>query len=149
MPTYNYECCDCLKKLTDSLNRPHTIDEYEQYALFETSHSMSPTKSELSKACVCPRCHGNNCERSFHGSEIIGYVRGNGMLDKVGAHRDMNLFKLTEEDPYANMRVAGEVDEMKNNIKKAGRRQSKRIYSVPKESESSMKEAVTKSVFTK
>lgn len=149
MPTYNYECCDCLKNLEKRLDRNHTIEEYEEFVLFETSHRMKATPQELLLACVCPRCNSTNCVRSFHGSNIVGYIRGYGMLDKVGAHRDMNLFKLSEDDPYKCMRVDGEVDDLKHRIKKAGKHQSKRIHSIPAKADTAITDAVTKAVFTK
>jgi len=148
MPLYNYECCDCQAKLLDTLQREPTVEEYESEVLFETSHRMKPTPQELAIACVCPRCNGNNCVRTFYGSDIIGYVRGNGYLDVVGAKRDMNIHTLTTNDPYASMRQSGEVEDMKHKIRKAGQHNPKRIHSIPP-SDASMREAVANAVFSK
>lgn len=151
MPLYNYECCDCQDKLHKKLlehKRQPTIDEYESLVLFETKHKMRPTAEELAAACICPRCNSTNCVKTMYGSNVIGYVRGNGYLDVVGAKRDMNIHTLTYDDPYAHMRQDGEVDDMKHKIKRAGRHDPKRIHSIPP-TDASMNEAVAKAVFSK
>jgi DNA-directed RNA polymerase subunit RPC12/RpoP len=132
MPIYIYECLDCQKKAIkahpDRLNESNgelELELYEQLVLFETKHGMNPTKKELDEAVVCPRCDGRNCEQSFHGSEIHAYTRGYGFLDKAGAHRDMNLYKLQTKDPYAEHRVPGEADDIANKLKKGGKHDPK------------------------
>jgi predicted nucleic acid-binding Zn ribbon protein len=125
VPEYVYECLDCasshdLENIKD--------DVYEEQVLYVTKHSMQPTESEMAEACVCPRCSGTKHKRVFHGYTITGYVRGNGYLDKVGAHRDMNIYKLTQEDPYAQYRQSGEVDHIKENLQKQGKFDPKTKY---------------------
>lgn len=142
---YNYHCHDCYTTASKELDRDLTIEEYEELVLFETSHSMNPTPEELYEATECPRCHNRNCEKSFHGLNIIGYVRGNGYLDRVGVQRDMNKFKLTQDDPYGQYRVTGEVDELKARIDRAGKHNPKTMYSVPTKE---MEKAVEKAVYT-
>lgn len=121
MPRYDYACDDCEKAAKKRLKRDLTSEEYDEMVLFETSHAMNPTKKELLEATTCPRCGGTNCQRSMKNSNIISYVKGNGFLDKDGARRDMNLYHLTQDDPYAEYRQPGEVDEMKTKLQRAGK----------------------------
>lgn len=141
MATYVYECQDCLAKATDG-GRELTKDEYEAEALFETTHPMEPTDEELHEATKCPRCEGNNCMKVFYGSNITCYVRGNGYLDKAGCHRDMNMHKLETDDPYAEYREPGEVDDIKSRLKRAGQHDPKSKHYVVSES-SGMQKAVS------
>ncbi len=124
MPYYNYICRTCEKKVKRRLKRQKreemTKQEYEEECLFETSHAFDPTPKELAEATVCPRCQGTDCDKTMYGVTFTCYVRGNGYLDKEGCHRDMNRHKLETDDPYGNMRVPGEVDEMKAKLKRAG-----------------------------
>ncbi len=107
--------------------RDITTQELEELILFETSHSVKPSRKEFKEATTCPRCNGTKCRKSFHGYNITSYIRGNGYLDKAGVNREMNLYHLTSTDeqgqtldPYAEHRLPGEVDEIKTNIRKAG-----------------------------
>ncbi len=120
MPLYDYACVDCELDALKRLGRELTSDEYDEMVLFETSHSMSPSQDELLEATTCPRCNSVNCTRSYKRSNITGYVRGDGYLDRAGTRRDMNLYHLTQDDPYAEYRQPGEVDEMKAKIKRSG-----------------------------
>lgn len=128
MPIYDYECHDCLKKLIKAKGTAISVTDFEDSVVFETSHMMNPTPEELKEATECPRCGGHNCEKYIGNINITTFVRGNGFLDKAGAHRDMNLFHLTNDDPYAEYRVAGEVDELKTNLKKGGKHNPKTKY---------------------
>jgi hypothetical protein len=133
MPRYIYECLDCLKKIIDSDPNcflPDKTDEikpelYETLVLFETSHAMEPTKQELAEALICPRCQGDNCKRSFHGTQIHSYILGYGYCDKAGAKRDMDIYTLKNDDPYKEHRVPGEVEEIENRIKKSAKPKQK------------------------
>lgn len=135
---YNYHCFDCEKKaheehadkvFEDGSGQICLPDElYEELVLFETSHSMEPTPEELREATKCPRCGGNNCEKNFHGTQIHGYIRGYGWLDRAGAKRDMNRHKLANDDPYAQYRVPGEVDHIDDNLRKEGQHDPKRKH---------------------
>lgn len=126
MATYYYACKKCEKKLERKLKkekRERTTEEYESLVLFEAEHSMNATDAEVAEAAVCPRCNakGDDCYRTFYGyGNQVMYVRGNGYLDKEGVRRDMNLHKLVTDDPYKEMRVPGEVDDMKVKFKRAG-----------------------------
>lgn len=129
MATYNYECRDCEKKTIEEYTDKLIEDDggiklppdlYEEFVLFETSHSMSPTEEELYEATECPRCEGHNCEKTMYGANVIGYIKGYGWLDRAGATRDMNRCKLKDDDPYAQYRVDGEVDHIDNQLKKGG-----------------------------
>jgi len=144
MPHYDYACLDCEKLASNKLERELTPNEYDELVLFETSHSMSPTASELIEAKTCPRCGGINCERSFKNCNISAYVKGNGYLDKSGAKRDMNVFHLTQDDPYAEYRQSGEVDDMKAKLKRGGQHDPKtKHFDI---SQSDMQKAVSKAV---
>lgn len=138
---YIYACHDCEQKarrkhkselilVNDEKVLPAHI--YEQAVLFETSHRMKPTEAELLEATVCPRCKGNNCSKSFHGFSVTGYTRGYGWLDKAGVNRDMNLYQLTQNDPYGQHRQPGEADHLASQLRKAGKHNPKPLYSVGK-----------------
>ena len=120
MPRYDYACNKCEKAAKRRLKRDLTSIEYDEMVLFETSHTMNPTDSELLEAKKCPRCGGVDCQKSMKNSKIISYVLGNGFLDKSGVKRDMNLYHLTQDDPYAEYRQPGEVDDMKAKLKRGG-----------------------------
>lgn len=148
MPLYNYQCNTCAARLQQRLRRAkrttYTQDEFETEVLFETAHAMEPTPAELAEASQCPRCNGTDCVKSFYGSNITGYVRGNGYLDREGCHRDMNLHRLTTDDPYTEMRQPGEVDDLKVNLRRAGQHQVRPKHFVV----SDLTAAVTKAVTT-
>lgn len=118
---YDYVCNDCISKAEAKKKRPLT-DAERADCMFETEHAMFPSEAELKERTQCPVCDGHDTVKSFAGQDVHVYVAGNGYLDKHGALRDMNVYKLTEQDPYANMRVPGEVDEMANRFRKAGKR---------------------------
>lgn len=148
MPTYYAECFTCQKKLVRKLKkekREQTKQEYEELVLFETSHSLKATSEQIAEAMICPRCDGVDCSKVYYNYEILGYVRGSGYLDKSGCHRDMHLHKLTTDDPYSEMRVAGEVDDLKERLKRGGQRKSNKKHYAPT---SEMMKAVKKSVNT-
>ena len=55
----------------------------------------------------CPEC-----SKSDVGRLIVrigqGWIKGNGFLDVEGRRRDMHLYKLQNDDPYAHMRPPGD-----------------------------------------
>ena len=151
---YNYHCFDCEKvafkahadKLIqngEELQLPPEL--YEELVLFETSHTTQPTDEELHEATECPRCKGHNCEKTFYGSNILCYTRGYGYLDRAGAKRDMNRYKLNIEDPYAEYRVSGEVDHINNQLNKEGQHdpKTKHFGGTGKEMEKAVNKAVS------
>lgn len=154
MPVYNYHCHDCNQKAraeypgaiyVDGSGTEYLADEvYDELVLFQTSHSMQPTDEELYEAIECPRCKGHNCEKTLHGTQIHGYTRGYGWLDRAGAKRDMNRYKLAMDDPYAPYRVPGEVDHIDSQLKKEGQHNPKRKHfsSGKKEMEKAVDKAV-------
>ena len=119
MPSYNYVCLDCKDAAEKVKGSELTQDELFE-TIYETDHKMEPTKKELKAVLVCPRCNGGRAERTFQGQNVICYIRGNGYLDKAGCHRDMNLHKMEEEDPYADMREVGEADDLKLRLQRGG-----------------------------
>lgn len=130
MPNYNYHCYDCERtalelfadRLVESDGEPCLpMELYEEFVLFETSHSMNPSEDELKEALCCPRCSGCNCRKSLHGVSVHSYVKGYGWLDRDGAKRDMNRYQLHMSDPYASFRVPGEVDHIDAQLKRAGK----------------------------
>lgn len=151
MPNYNYECLDCLdaslKRHADEVDKHGHLPLWylEEEVIYETSHSMNPSEDERHEACECPRCGSHRAERTFHGSQILGYVRGYGFLDKAGCYRDMNRFKLTQDDPYGQYRQPGEVDHIKNKLDKGGQHDPKTQYFTPQKT---MEKAVDKAVHT-
>jgi hypothetical protein len=121
MPIYIYCCNKCEAKI----DRKVTEEEYEELALFETSHAMEPTPDELKKAKKCPRCGSTDCSKSYAHHNVTAYIRGNGYLDKDGTTRDRNVYTLDNNDPYAEYRVAGEVDHIKSQLKAKGKHDPK------------------------
>jgi len=156
MANYNYHCYDCEKKAFEEhadkliegndgeLHLPEEL--YEELVLFETSHPMNPTPKELREATECPRCKGHNCEKSFHGAHVHGYVKGYGWLDRAGAKRDMNRYKLAMDDPYAEYRVPGEVDHIDQQLKREGQHNPNRKHYLTPNKE--LEKAVDKAVST-
>lgn len=139
MPVYVYECLDCASKFDlESINN----ETYESQVLYEAKHSMSPSEQELHSACVCPRCQSHRRKQVYYGYNISGYVKGDGFLDKVGAKRDMHQYNLTVDDPYAQYRVAGEVDDLKHKFKKMGQHNPNSKHFVPTVTEQDVKKVV-------
>ncbi len=128
MPYYHYACKNCEKKAVKGHKDPLPSDVYDELVLFETSHSMKPSEAELAEALKCPRCGKCDCERSYKYSQITGYVRGNGYLDKAGVKRDMNLHHLTQNDPYSEYRQPGEVEDLKTRLVRGGRHNPNRKH---------------------
>lgn len=133
MASFIVICNACHSNFISSLadNAEVTNDEYEERVLFQTEHSINATESEIARVMICPRCDGVDCRKTFYGYNTISYIRGNGYLDVAGTRRDMNLFKLTEEDPYDEYRVPGEVEDMKVRLKRAGQHDAKTKHFAP------------------
>lgn len=133
MPNYNYQCLDCLDnsihKNNDVLINGQLPDDiYESEVLYEVKHSVKTTKEELDVLCRCPRCGSINYEKSLYNVNITSYTRGYGYLDKNGCVRDMNKYKLLNDDPYAKYRQPGEVDHLKDKLDKQGKHDPKTVY---------------------
>lgn len=156
MANYNYECNLCKKEayskfkdllITDDNGDKRLPDElYEEYVLFETSHPINPTENELREATECPRCGKCDCTKTVYGAEVYGYTRGYGWLDRTGIRRDMNRYKLANDDPYAQYRTDGEVDHIDERLKKEGQFDPKRKHFLTgnnKDLEKSVEKAVT------
>lgn len=109
--------------VTDYMDLP--VEVLEADVLFETSHAIHPSKEELQKAKRCPRCGSTKCELTLYGTNTHSFIRGYGWRDKEGAKRDMNLYTLANDDPYADYRVPGEVDHIKTELKKKGKHNPK------------------------
>lgn len=88
--------------------------DYNSPLVWVVVHGMSE-----SPEVKCPVC-GSNASRVIRGASAT-YIRGNGYLDKRGCQRDMNLFKLTQEDPYGYMRQPGESDDLANRLRRGGK----------------------------
>lgn len=106
MPIYEYTCWDCTP---DDNNR-------DTYFIMEVKHMMSETPK-----FTCPACGGGRIEKIISIPSAV-YVKGDGYLDKKGAHRDMNRYKLQHNDPYAHMREPGEAEELDKKLKNQGRK---------------------------
>ncbi|MDB4490166.1 hypothetical protein N9045_01480 [bacterium] len=149
MPRYNYECLKCKKKAykdhKDHLFEDNSGDKqlppelYESLVIFETSHSIQATEKELLEAKECPRCSSTNCEKTMYGTDHHSFIRGYGFLDKSGAKRDMNRFKLNNDDPYGEYRVAGEVDHINTQLNKGGKHDPKTKYFVQEKKDNGSK----------
>ena len=136
MPKYDYACSRCQSALEKNVGRDLTDSEYQESVLFETSHGINPTESELQEATTCPRCGSTECKKSMMNVSITSYIRGNGYLDVAGAKRDMNKYHLMQDDPYQEYRQPGEVDELKTKLERAGKKTAKQqVFDVaPKKS---------------
>lgn len=129
---YNYGCLDCHDKLQKAKGGPLTSEEGQQ-VVFDVRHGMFPTKKELDVIC-CPRCKSKNVTKWLSGYDVVGYVSGNGFLDKAGCRREMAVHSLTRKDadtgesldPYGYMRENGEAEDLAIRIKKS--RQPKKQY---------------------
>lgn len=130
MAWYYYECVDCRKKAEEIKGGPLDSDE-EWEIIYETAHPMQPTEKQLAAALICPRCNGGNAVKSYKDCNVVCYIRGDGYLDKSGCHRDMNLHKLTTDDPYASMRESGEADDLKIRLQRAGNHNPRPKYFPP------------------
>lgn len=76
----------------------------------------------------CP-ITGKRAIRTMVGYDQTWYIRGNGLArDVAGARRDMNLYQLQQNDPYAHMRQPGEKDDLINRLKKGGKHNPKTQY---------------------
>jgi hypothetical protein len=143
MPNYNYECLTCkkkaLKKHADKLEEDGSgkkslpLELYEELVLFETSHSMNPSDEELHEATECPRCGGHNVNKTFHGSNIrtrclIGSDWKHNPDMRRGLKRDLDRYKLANDDPYGEYRQDGEVDHIDSQLKKEGLHNPKTKY---------------------
>jgi len=131
MPLYNYQCLNCLAA-AERIKGTALIDAEMWEVIFETSHAMEPTELELVRATECPRCGGHHVEKTLQGVQLAAcYVRGNGYLDRAGCHRDMHLHTLKTDDPYAEHRVPGEVDDIEARLKRAGQHNPRTQYFPP------------------
>jgi hypothetical protein len=119
MPNYLYICHACEKKATEEKGESLTHDE-ELEVIFETYYSINAPSDVVGEATICPRCDGRDTAQAFNHNSYSGYVRGDGYLDKAGVKRDMNVYTLQNDDPYASMREPGEVDHKIAQFKKAG-----------------------------
>lgn len=105
---------------------------------------MNPSARELAAATICPRCDGTDTAKTFYGMNVSCYVLGNGYLDAAGTRRDMNIYTLDKDDPYADMRQPGEVDELKAKFRRAGRKGKPSHFDAGKRR--SMEKAVRKAI---
>lgn len=113
---------DLLKGLTLYIENPD--DMGESRLVWAVSHGMSE-KPDVK----CP-ITGTPAIKTMLG---IGpaefWIRGNGLAkDIAGARRDMNLHKLTTDDPYPTMREPGEADDLAHRLRRGGKYNPKTQY---------------------
>ena len=72
----------------------------------------------------CPNCGSTKTAVTFITVPVF-YIKGYGYCDKPGAYRDMNLYKLMKEDPYASMRQPGEKDDLAQRLRAGGKHNPK------------------------
>lgn len=147
MPIYVYKCRPCLDKYQDMVDHGHiepNDETFEVNVLYETSHSMNPSATQLLEACVCPRCGSTDAEKTIYGQSFTTFVRGYGWLDRNGVHRDMHTHTLLNNDPYKQYRQPGEVDHLKDTLSKKGRRDTKPIHFVNRVTESDVQKVINK-----
>jgi rRNA maturation protein Nop10 len=73
----------------------------------------------------CPNCGGLKTQIAFLSTPMT-YIRGYGYMDKEGRRRDMNLFKLQNDDPYKKYRAPGEKDDLAHRLRRGGKHNPKR-----------------------
>lgn len=105
MSSFYYNCNNCCKE---------PAEKDSDYFVLLVEHEVGD-----SKKFNCPFCGKDDVEKLMMPPSLI-YTRGNGWLDKKGARRDMNKWKLEHEDPYASMREPGEAFDMKEKFRKGG-----------------------------
>lgn len=98
----------------------------ESFLVWEAEHGMF---AEVD--IRCPVCN-SQAQKSYADYFFQGYVRGDGYFDRAGCRRDMNLYKLTKDDPYAMYRKPGEAEDLAKKLKKAGKHNPRRVYFGPK-----------------
>lgn len=126
MPKYQYSCDKCSTKPgnfkendiydTDLMRPGHHPGTGEYIFIIECKMSEKPLNPK------CPKCKSSkDVNVNYTDLDLQCYVRGNGLVnDKVGAKRDMHRHKLKHEDPYASMRVSGEVDYLSDKFRRGG-----------------------------
>lgn len=123
MPKYQYTCCDCSLK-DDKKIKESELATGDEAGYTETGEYIFVIRSKMTdkpKNPPCPKCNDINTRSSYMGYTNEFWVRGNGLVnDKGGARRDMNRHTLVNDDPYPNMRVSGEVDDMLDRMRRAG-----------------------------
>jgi hypothetical protein len=127
MANYNYRCTeDCLlKDLPDDKHDGLILMSTRGGELvWEVSHGMSEEPD-----IKCPLCGAEAIKTLLGVPFPEAYIRGNCYLDKEGCRRDMDLYKLNKgQDPYAHMRQPGELDDLKNRLRRGGKHNPKTKY---------------------
>ena len=124
MAFYNYRCDKCTIK--DALLEKKEIFEDKRIYVYKEDEESCDLVWEERHGMMedpvirCPLCDKQR-SKTLLGCETVFYVRGDGYLDKSGCKRDMNLYKLTKEDPYANMRQSGEADDLAQRLRNGGK----------------------------
>jgi hypothetical protein len=103
---YDYICQKCSKG-----------EDTSTWVIWEVNHPYNkPPKMD------CPKCGSDkHIERFFGLQQNEVYIRGNGWLDVKGRRRDMHLWKLMNDDPYASMRPPGDKEELAAKLRKGGK----------------------------
>lgn len=121
MPQYNYQCLSCKLKQVKKFPEDKVFlipdEEKDDFPLiWEEIHSM--TEDVVIK---CPVC-GEEATKTLMGIRFQSYTKGNCYLDKTGCKIDMARHQLDQGDPYAGHRESGELGDLKDRMKKAGKR---------------------------
>jgi len=91
--------------------------------IWEEEHGMSETPK-----FKCPECQSEKTQKYLGDWNGTAYIRGYGWRDKAGARRDMNLYTMKKNDPYANHRQSGEATDLIDRLEKGGRDTSSKSY---------------------
>ena len=75
----------------------------------------------------CPVCN-NKAKKVIQ--RVQSYLRGNCYLDIAGCKKDMNIFKLQNDDPYGHMRQPGEKEDLITKLKR-GKKAKTQTYVMP------------------
>jgi hypothetical protein len=115
---YNYQCSaksPCkVKQLTRGIKKSLVIEKHKGGVLIWTiQHGMNETPT-----IKCPVC-SKNAVKTLYGANLTTWVRGNCYLNRKDCKRQMDLRLLeSNNDPYKSSRQSGEVDELKNTLRK-------------------------------
>lgn len=110
MARYNYMCQTCRPEDARNIDAMFVMVS-QDHLVWEEQHGMSE-----SPAIKCPACR-LPAKKTMLGVNIVAYVKGNGWLDTAGRRRDMNRYKLANDDPYAQYRQPGEKDHIIDQLK--------------------------------
>jgi len=122
---HDYLCNKCVAKAAKECGRELT-DEEEMELVYEVQYGFDATKKQKKKAAKCPVCKSVDVRKVYNS---LPEVRIKNSLpwwefkkkNAAAMKREMTLHRLEQHDPYAHMRQSGEVDDIKDKLRKPKR----------------------------